>query len=109
MLLEELLVELDCHTVFIASRVDLALARLKEARFDIAVLDVNLGGESSYPVADELNRRNLPFLFATGYGNQAIPEIYHRHIVLQKPFRKQQFEAALLMALKGCPGSVNPV
>ncbi|MBO0734421.1 MAG: response regulator [Methylocapsa sp.] len=101
MLLEDLLTEFGCTPVFVASRVDLALARVKETRFDIAVLDVNLDGEASYPVADELDRRNLPFLFATGYGAQAIPESYRRHIVLQKPFRKQQFEAALLKALRG--------
>ncbi len=103
MLLEELLRELGCHVVEIAARVDIALTLIEAKVFDIAVLDVNLEGEASYPVADELERRNIPFLFATGYGAQAMPEKYRRHTILQKPFRRQEFEAALLEALRGAP------
>jgi CheY-like chemotaxis protein len=104
MLLEELLRELGCHAVDIAARVDTALTYIEAKIFDVVVLDVNLEGEASYPVADELERRKIPFLFATGYGAQAIPEKYRRHTVLQKPFRKQEFEAALLRALRGAHG-----
>jgi CheY-like chemotaxis protein len=103
MLLEELLRELGCHVVEIAARVDSALTLIEAKVFDIAVLDVNLDGEASYPVADELERRKIPFLFATGYGAQAMPENYRLHTVLQKPFRKQEFEAALLKAFWGAP------
>ena len=104
MLLEELLLELGCHVVDIAARVDTALASIAERCFDVAILDVNLEGELSYPVADELEFRGIPFLFATGYGAQAMPERYHRHTILQKPFRKQEFEQALLKALPEGPG-----
>jgi CheY-like chemotaxis protein len=106
MLLEELLLELGCHVVDVAARVDIALICVKARIFDVAILDVNLEGEASYPVADELEFRKIPFLFATGYGAQAIPEKYRRHTILQKPFRKQEFEEALLEALRGVPGKV---
>ncbi len=104
MLLEEFLLELGCHTVDVAARVDCALALIAAKTFDVVVLDVNLEGEASDPVADELERRKVPFLFATGYGAQAIPAQHRRITVLQKPFRKQEFEAALLEALGETPG-----
>jgi CheY-like chemotaxis protein len=103
MLLEDLLLELGCHVTEIAARVDTALTLIEVKNLDVVILDVNLEGEASYPVADELERRKIPFLFATGYGAQAIPEKYRWHTVLQKPFRKREFEAALLKALRGAP------
>ena len=100
MLLEDLLHELGCHVVEIASRVETALASILARIFDVAILDVNLKGETSYPVADVLALRKVPFLFATGYGTEAIPEKYRQRVVLQKPFRKQELEEALLRTLR---------
>ena len=58
-----------------------------ENRLDGAVLDVNLGGEPSYPVADELTRRGIPFVFTTGYDPNVMPEIYRNIARCQKPVR----------------------
>jgi CheY-like chemotaxis protein len=57
----------------------------KEA-FDVAVLDVNLHGEMSYPIADDLQRRGVPFLFATGYSDHAIPARFAGVPRCDKPF-----------------------
>jgi CheY-like chemotaxis protein len=100
MLLEDLLHELGCHVVEIASRVETALTSILARIFDVAILDVNLKGETSYPVADVLELRKVPFLFATGYGTEAIPEKYRQRVVLQKPFKKHELEEALLRALR---------
>jgi CheY-like chemotaxis protein len=100
MLLEDLLQELGCHVVEIASRVDTALVSITARIFDVAILDVNLKGETSYPVADLLELCKMPFLFATGYEIQVIPEKYRQHTVLQKPFRKEELEEALLRAIQ---------
>jgi CheY-like chemotaxis protein len=100
MLLEDLLHELGCHVVEIASRVETALTSIFVRIFDVAILDVNLKGETSYPVADVLELRKVPFLFATGYGIEAIPEKYRQRTVLQKPFKKQELEEALLRTLR---------
>jgi CheY-like chemotaxis protein len=100
MLLEDLLHELGCHVVEIASRVETALTSILVRIFDVAILDVNLKGETSYPVADVLELRKVPFLFATGYGTEAIPEKYRQRVVLQKPFRKQELEEVLLRILR---------
>jgi CheY-like chemotaxis protein len=64
-----------------------------ETPLDGAVLDVNLHGESSYPIADLLIARGIRFVFATGY--DAIAAAYHAYPRCQKPFQ----EAALLAAL----------
>jgi CheY-like chemotaxis protein len=100
MILEDLLQELGCQFTEIASRVETALISIMARPFNIAILDVNLKGETSYPVADMLELRKVPFLFATGYGTAVIPEKYRQRTVLQKPFRKQELEKALLMALQ---------
>jgi ActR/RegA family two-component response regulator len=46
-----------------------ALKMLKGFTPDFAVLDINLGAGTSLPVAQELSKRNIPFIFATGYGD----------------------------------------
>lgn len=101
MVLEDFLRELGCQAVEIASRVETALAFVAARDLDFAILDVNLKGETSYPVADMLERRNVPFLFATGYGTAAIPEKYRQRIALQKPFRKHELAEAIFKAMGG--------
>jgi CheY-like chemotaxis protein len=85
--IEDMLLDLGHEVAGIASRLQPALALAKEGDFDVAMLDVNLAGEPSFPVADMLLDRGIPFLFATGYGIKGIPDAYQKHPVLQKPFR----------------------
>ena len=66
-------------------------------RVDAAVLDVDLNGEKSYPVADALALRDIRFIFATGYGLDAVAEGYRHYPRCQKPFDHQ----AILKALTG--------
>lgn len=56
-----------------------------EARIDAAVLDVNLGGERSFPIAEALQASAVPFLFATGYNSADIPDEWRRAEVVLKP------------------------
>lgn len=58
----------------------------QEAEPHAAILDVNLGGEMSFPLADALRERGVPFLFATGYDNPSIPENYCGVPRCKKPF-----------------------
>ncbi|GJD31180.1 hypothetical protein PMNALOAF_2433 [Methylobacterium adhaesivum] len=88
MLAEDMLTELGCEVV-IAMRLDKALALARTGTFDAAVLDVNLGDARSYPVADVLFERALPFLFATGYGVQGLEPTYQDVPVLQKPYQQR--------------------
>lgn len=64
-----------------------ALALLAtDVRPDAAVLDVNLGGELVFPVAEALRERGVPFLFATGYDRWALPATYAEVPRCEKPF-----------------------
>jgi len=65
-------------------------------RLDGAVLDINLRGEFVYPVADELYRRNVPFVFATGYDAWIIPERYASAPRVKKPVHVEELMRTLL-------------
>src|SRR3954469_1784266 len=62
-----------------------ALAGAREHTFDVAVLDVNLGGTMVYPLADELISRRIPFLFLSGYSAENMPARFASTHRLAKP------------------------
>lgn len=97
--IEDMLLDLGHEVAGLASRLGPALALAEESAIDAAVLDVNLAGEHSFPVADVLDRRGIPFLFATGYGPGGIEERFRGRTVLQKPFRLADLGAALHSAV----------
>jgi CheY-like chemotaxis protein len=104
MLLEEMLEHLGCEVVATASRFPDALEKASTLSFDAAILDVNLNGQTSFPIADALVRRPTAFILATGYGAGAIPARLVQIPVLQKPFRLADLERALLGALQQSSG-----
>ena len=67
---------------------------------DAALLDVNLAGELSYPVASRLDTLAVPFVFATGYGAPGLPERWGGHLVIQKPFQLEALASAMRMLLE---------
>jgi CheY-like chemotaxis protein len=71
-LLEDMLGELGAGDVRHGASVRAALSALDAAAPDFAVLDVNLGGERVYPVAERLEKDGVPFVFITGYGKSGI-------------------------------------
>ena len=91
--IEDMLAELGCTVVGPAARVDQALELIQHEPVDMAVLDVNLGTERSYPLADQLRARGVPFLLSTGYAE--VEHEYRDHLRLQKPFSQHQFAVAL--------------
>jgi len=88
MLIEDMLSDLGCTVVGPASRLDEAIELAKTADLDCAVLDVNLGGQPIFPLADLLRERGRPFAFATGYGDAGLRDVDKGTPVLQKPFRE---------------------
>lgn len=62
---------------------------------DLAILDVNLDGRMSFPVAEILARRGVPFLFATGYGSAGIEPPYRDRPVIRKPFSLEDLGKAI--------------
>ena len=64
--------------------------------FDAAILDANLYTETSYRIAEDLQDRAIPFVFATGYGEQVVvPERFRDVHVISKPYAEDALRAAL--------------
>jgi DNA-binding response OmpR family regulator len=85
-LMEEWLVEMGCTTIGPVGSVDAAMALLDGTRPDGVLLDVSLGKESSYPVADKLTAMGVPFAFSTGRSDNEILPRYQGSLTLAKPF-----------------------
>jgi CheY-like chemotaxis protein len=103
MLLEDIIADLGGVVVGPASRIPQALELVQDTAIEMAaaILDVNLGGAGVFPVAEALKKRNVPFIFATGYGQGGLPEDWRNHPTLQKPFNQDQVTEALVAALRG--------
>jgi CheY-like chemotaxis protein len=100
MLLEDMLTDLGCTVLGPAARVHQALTLIATTGApDAAVLDVNLNGQKSYPVADALLARGVPFLFATGYHRDSVMNGYRSFPQLQKPFKRSELSDALAKLL----------
>jgi CheY-like chemotaxis protein len=98
-LIQDLLEELGCQTVWQAPSVSEALNVLAQHKPDLAVLDVNVAGELVYPVAERLSDAGVPFLFTTGYGRVGMPERWNQRPVLQKPYDANNLSAVLMSML----------
>lgn len=94
---EENLLALGVGEVVLASSNDAALAAIDGKLPDFALLDFNLGGETSEPIARVLDSGGVPFAFATGYGEVEGMTSNYRHSVgvLQKPYSKEELARIL--------------
>ncbi|MBI0474917.1 response regulator [Sphingomonas sp. MA1305] len=96
MMLEDFLDVLDKQHAGTVDSVASALARVQDGGIDAAILDVNLrGGEKSTPVAEALAAQNIPFVFATGGGDDSVDAQFRDRPVLQKPFTMDGVAKAL--------------
>jgi CheY-like chemotaxis protein len=86
-------------TSAVAGRIGKALPLIEMQVFDAAILDLNLAGEPVYPVADELGRRGIAYVIATGYGAEGVLAAYRSRPILTKPYSRHEVEAALRQAL----------
>ncbi|MBM3547090.1 MAG: PAS domain S-box protein [Alphaproteobacteria bacterium] len=79
-----------------------ALRAIGEGTFDGAMLDANLHGRSVGEIAAALTRRQIPFVFVTGYGRQALPDSFRHIPLVAKPFSDRELiEAAAALGGKG--------
>ena len=101
MLIEDMLLDLGFAVAGQAAKVQEALAAVSSTAIDVAILDVNLGGETTGPVAEALAARGTPFVFATGYGEHGLPAQFRNRPLLKKPFQidglKRMLDAALAL------------
>jgi chemotaxis family two-component system sensor kinase Cph1 len=83
-------------------RLKAALAEAEDAVIDAALLDVDLNGEYSWPVADMLVSRDIPFAFTTGFqAKMVVPERFAHTPAVNKPYRQDALLATLSGLLKG--------
>lgn len=98
LLIESMLTDLGYQVLGPASRLAKALDIAQSETFDVAVIDVNLNGTPSFPIAELMIAKRIPFVFATGYGASGIPDYLNTSPVLQKPFKLQQLADAIVLA-----------
>ena len=108
-LIEDMLADLGCAVIGPASSVNQALAMIDAEAVDAAVLDLNLNGQMSYPVADALAAHSVPFIISTGYDKDTLPDDYRACPVLQKPFQRSELSDALAKLLTPKEPSVGSV
>jgi DNA-binding response OmpR family regulator len=92
LMLEDMLGDMGIEVVGPASTLEQALVFADDPALDAAILDVNLNGQQSHPVAERLKARGIPFLFATGYGSL---DDMDSSRVIHKPYRQERVSAAL--------------
>lgn len=100
MMIEDMLIDLGWDVADTAASLEDALRTAENGTFDMAILDVNLNGKPSYPVADILEARGIPFIFATGYGKAGNDPRYADVPTLQKPFLRADLETEVSRALR---------
>ncbi len=98
--LEYLLNELGHEVVGQARRIDMAMELARTSDIDFAVLDINVAGSTSFPVADILRQRGIPFAFASGYGAEGLMDGYRDSPALRKPYGQKDLERTIAQALR---------
>jgi CheY-like chemotaxis protein len=88
MLIEDFLEEFGCTIVGPVASIAEAMRLAATEAIDGAMLDINIDGQSIYPVAEELAQRDIPFIFVSGYSTEQFRSEYKNHPRLSKPFRR---------------------
>jgi CheY-like chemotaxis protein len=86
MMLAAMVEQLGHRVVAQAGTVQEARTLAEIAAFDLALLDINLNGESVVPIAEIIEARGLPYLFVSSYDARSLPEPFNKRPLLQKPF-----------------------
>ena len=94
MMLVDMFDALDLPEPAQATSNDEALAFIAAEQFAGALVDINLGDEKGWPIADALAAKNIPFAFTSG-GGDVIPAAHAHRKLISKPFRISDIEAAL--------------
>ncbi|MFC0409877.1 response regulator [Roseomonas elaeocarpi] len=95
MLVEDTLLDSGAEVLGPVSTVAAALQLIESEVPDVAVLDLNLAGETSEPIADALVKLKVPFVVASGYGQAGVPTRHANVPVLAKPYAPEELTAAL--------------
>ena len=95
LMIEETLKEAGCAIIGPTGRLSTALELIRDEAPDAAVLDVSVRDGKTYPVADELLARGIPFVISTGYSDHSLPENLRLEPRLAKPFSPVELALAV--------------
>jgi two-component sensor histidine kinase len=98
MMMRDLLTESGLTVVGPFGRLSEAMIAAVHQDLDAGIIDVNLGGEFVYPVADVLVARGIPFVFVTGYGVESIDDRFGQVPIIKKPVQRQALQRIFLPA-----------
>ena len=96
MMLEDMLLDLGCNVV-LAPSIEKPIASIHQHSFDGVLLDMNIHGRQTTPIAEELVNRSIPFLLVTGYGaGLNDPPLIKSAARLQKPFNAEDLARRMI-------------
>ena len=98
--LEDLLTALGHEVIGQATSINMAMELARKSDIDFALLDINVAGTKSFPVADILRQRGIPFAFATGYGTEGLMDGYRDFPALRKPYAQEDLERIIAQAFR---------
>jgi DNA-binding response OmpR family regulator len=96
--IELMLQQCGCAVVGPIADLATALRTVQEGGFDLALLDVNVGGQPVTAVAEALQAQAVPLVFCTGYEAASLPERFAGAPTLKKPFQARDVVAAVRAA-----------
>ena len=97
-MMTEALSEIGFEIIGPFGKMDYQLGAAVSGEIDAAILDVNIGGELVYPIAEILTAREIPFAFVTGYSEENIDQRFANVRVMQKPVERKALQAIFLPA-----------
>ncbi|KTB93263.1 chemotaxis protein CheY [Pseudomonas syringae ICMP 11293] len=95
MLMEMMLDDLGFATAYHASTLNEGIEYARNGEYDLAILDINIIGGDSFPIAAAIADRGIPFMFCSGYGRLGIPDAWLDRRCVAKPFSAEQLSQAL--------------
>ncbi|HVY90942.1 MAG TPA: response regulator [Hyphomonadaceae bacterium] len=95
LMIEDMVGDLGHHIVGVAMRLPQAMEMARDLPVDLAILDINLDGRRSFPVAQMLRDRGVKILFASGYGSPGLEAPFLDEVIIKKPFEAVDLKRAI--------------
>lgn len=95
MMIEDMVCDLGHQIAGVAMRLPQATEMAKDVAADVAILDINLDGRRSFPVAAMLQERGVKVLFASGYGSPGLEAPFLDATIIRKPFEMAELQKAI--------------
>lgn len=99
LMLKDMVTENGLTVEAIAKDLSSGLELARTSSIDLAILDINLNGKEAYPIADLLQKRGIPYIFSTGYGDAAIKDGFNHVTRIDKPFQQHNLVDAIANVL----------